>query len=143
MYINYDSATGNLLKIYLTKEERSLLNFAINLPPYLKPLVRDQYIYVDKLNYRSHMIDESGYPIDISDPNNIRRVPISWITSPYKCKNFLNESEDNRLLLIYRRPALRPKMPYDFERVLIRTSVYNKEKKDTNFPFLDREIPKS
>lgn len=119
MYINHDSSSGELLKIYLTKEERSLLNYAIQLPPSLAGLVRDSYIKVNKESFRSDLIDENGYPIDSSG----RKIPISWLSSPYQCRNWLSENPNNRLLLVHRRPALKPRMPYDFERVLIRTSL--------------------
>lgn len=119
MYIKHCSETNELLKIYLTAEERALLNYKIALPPELAALIRDTYHKVGLGEFLSDEINEDGYPIYPSG----RRVPISWLSSPYQCRSWLKDSPANRLLIIHRRPILKPKMPYDFERVLIRTSL--------------------
>lgn len=119
MYIKHCTETNELLKIYLTAEERALLNYKIALPPELGNLVRDTYHQVTAEEFLSSQIDENGYPIYPSG----RRVPISWLSSPYQCRNWIKASPVNRLLLVHRRPILKPRMPYDFERVLIRISL--------------------
>lgn len=104
-------------KIYLTKEERAALQSQIDLPEELKKLVEDKNLTVNRLTFKGNQINEDGYPM-----YDGHRVPVVWLNPPAVCRKHLEESPDNTLRMIYRKPRINSAIRYDFPRLLIAKS---------------------
>ena len=115
MHISFNRVSNiiqDIEKVYLTKEERAALQSMLNLPLDLRILVEDKYVLADQVQFNFD-INEDGYW------HLGRRYPIVWLNSPQSCRKHLHESLDNKLRLVFRKPKLETKIPYDFARVLI------------------------
>lgn len=114
-YNRSDRIINGIEKIFLTKEERAALQSIISLPEDLRMLVHDEIVLLDKQQFNFDITEEGYWHMG-------RRYPIVWLNSPQSCRKHLEDYQDNKLRLVFRKPRIHTNINYDFARVLISKS---------------------